>query len=505
MVKRFDAMPSDIRLSNSGPTRPSKHSGTMHSFLVNKRRSGARLLLFFLIASLIFFFSPQFGDASWSLRQPIDHTETIQKIREAQVQLQEQWPRNPAATHRDFTIAALDRLAGCMETNSCGPGELTVIVLGSAHFGNSQRGHTSGEDIWAGSLINILQSHNYTLLYTYEPLESLLVYKALSDYIPLVIMEAQATDQCVMLGTINREIAAAAKPKVHGLEWLDPEAELGCAKRVGFEEGIPVQKIRSLHFWVGQRHPLPSFTLSPENYTGWYADTGNYYLGYHLEHCRHVSAARPHKRRAFILGKRPDYFSEEKYAWPRNVLEELTAEIGDGFEFVGGAGKKGVDEMPMKGITNLGSMDKETWNREVAESAVMLGVGNPPLSPSPYDAWCLGVPFINPILRRDAKNPDDVSKWNVQHNALKDFGPPYVYHVWKEDKEALKQAIQSAISTPFEPFIPDRMKRENVEQRLLHLVHHNWTAVAEEMIEDGTAKGFFSERLGQNTRNGLLL
>ena len=33
------------------------------------------------------------------------------------------------------------------------------------------------------------------------------------------------------------------------------------------------------------------------------------------------------------------------------------------------------------------------------------------------------------ILRRDAKNPDDVSKWNVQHNALKDFGPPYVYHV----------------------------------------------------------------------------
>jgi hypothetical protein len=42
------------------------------------------------------------------------------------------------------------------------------------------------------------------------------------------------------------------------------------------------------------------------------------------------------------------------------------------------------------------------------------------------------------------------------------------------------------------------MKRENVEQRLLHLVHHNWTAVAEEMIEDGTAKGFFSERLGQN-------
>jgi hypothetical protein len=79
-----------------------------------------------------------------------------------------------------------------------------------------------------------------------------------------------------MLGTINREIAAAAKPKVHGLEWLDPEAELGCAKRVGFEEGIPVQKIRSLHFWVGQRHPLPSKTLLSHGF------------------CRHITHRRLH-------------------------------------------------------------------------------------------------------------------------------------------------------------------------------------------------------------------
>jgi hypothetical protein len=32
------------------------------------------------------------------------------------------------------------------------------------------------------------------------------------------------------------------------------------------------------------------------------------------------------------------------------------------------------------------------------------------------------------------------------------------YSQWKEDKEALKQAIQSAISTPFEPFIRESFR-----------------------------------------------
>lgn len=54
-----------------------------------------------------------------------------------------------------------------------------------------------------------------------------------------------------------------------------------------------------------------------------------------------------------------------------DAIEKMTKEIGGGFEFVGGAGKKGVDEMPMKGITNLGSMKKDEWNAEVAKSSVM--------------------------------------------------------------------------------------------------------------------------------------
>ena len=72
------------------------------------------------------------------------------------------------------------------------------------------------------------------------------------------------------------------------------------------------------------------------------------------------------------MGKKPSYFTPEQYAWPQNILEELTQEIGGSFEFVGAAGKAGVDEMPIGGIRNLGAMQKEEWSHQVAKSAVMV-------------------------------------------------------------------------------------------------------------------------------------
>lgn len=83
----------------------------------------------------------------------------------------------------------------------------------------------------------------------------------LLDLIPLILMEAKDTEQCVELGHLTAEVARAAEPIVEGLETLPTEERLGCAKRVGFERGIPVQKIRSFHFWQGQRHPLPGWSV----------------------------------------------------------------------------------------------------------------------------------------------------------------------------------------------------------------------------------------------------
>lgn len=77
------------------------------------------------------------------------------------------------------------------------------------------------------------------------------------DHITLVILEAVGTDQCLALGHSSMAELQAMEPKIEGLEAYSEEEKIGCAKRVGFEEGIPIQKIRSLHFWHDQRHPLP--------------------------------------------------------------------------------------------------------------------------------------------------------------------------------------------------------------------------------------------------------
>jgi hypothetical protein len=42
------------------------------------------------------------------------------------------------------------------------------------------------------------------------------------------------------------------------------------------------------------------------------------------------------------------------------------------------------------------------------------------------------------------------------------------------------------------------MKYENVEARLLHLIHHNWTEEAEKIIVGGKAKGFARLETGEN-------
>ena len=56
-----------------------------------------------------------------------------------------------------------------------------------------------------------------------------------------------------------------------------------------------------------------------------------------------------------------------------------------------------------KGVVNLlkQGFGPDDFMMEVAKSKVMLGIGSPRWSPSPYYALCLGVPFINPVSCRE--------------------------------------------------------------------------------------------------------
>ena len=116
-----------------------------------------------------------------------------------------------------------------------------------------------------------------------------------------------------------------------------------------------------------------------------------------------------------MLMKQLAYVYQDRFAWNRTWFETVSSELSTTFvgawlieqDYQWDAEKNGplIDiENPEKGVVNLrtnssqeGLFGPEKWLEEVRISKVMLGMGNPWWSPSPYHALCAGVPFINPV------------------------------------------------------------------------------------------------------------
>ena len=93
------------------------------------------------------------------------------------------------------------------------------------------------------------------------------------------------------------------------------------------------------------------------------------------------------QRRAYILAKSVEYFDRKDYPWDSNngtLWTNVTKEVD--VEFVAGAGGKG--DFIRNDITNLGRLREGTFYQEVAQGRLVIGIGAPPLSPTPYDALC---------------------------------------------------------------------------------------------------------------------
>jgi len=123
----------------------------------------------------------------------------------------------------------------------------------------------------------------------------------------------------------------------------------------------------------------------------------------------------------------------------------------------------------------------------LAGTRVLLGTGRPPLSPTPYDALCFGVPFVNPVVAWDAGAPDDRARWRTQHDGLKWEAEPRVYHVrlsrdLGERRRDFWAAIQRAMSTPIERYVLREMSQDAVTERLSRIVETDWLAPATEVL-----------------------
>jgi len=236
----------------------------------------------------------------------------------------------------------------------------------------------------------------------------------------------------------------------------------------------------------------------------WHAQINNY-LGYSLETSCAKTPYVPYSerpRQAYIMGKSLQYFREHDYVLTAEGWNEYDpeAQIHDDFyatisseadvKFLGRFALDGLpeDARPPPGITEMRPMNRSTFQLVLSHSRAVIGLGNPALSPTPWEALCLGVPFIHPILGWDITAPEDRSKWSGQHNAILYSGidEPYVYHVKRGDREGLASAIRKAMETPIDRYISPLMTNAALRERMRVLIETDWKPLAhQQMLELG--------------------
>jgi len=163
-------------------------------------------------------------------------------------------------------------------------------------------------------------------------------------------------------------------------------------------------------------------------------------------------------------------------AWSQDDFTSIAQNFS--LEFVGTTCRRtGGPDVPIE-LKSLGFMNQDAFLDAVAHSKVMLGIGRPRISPSPWQALCLGVPFINPVKRTNPADPSNQLKWTTQHDTTRILSPPYVYHVQAGDSEALMDAFQKILENPIDRFIPEHMLFSSMQNRVAYLVDRDGKKLA---------------------------
>ncbi|KAJ7194604.1 hypothetical protein GGX14DRAFT_700909 [Mycena pura] len=357
---------------------------------------------------------------------------------------------------------------------TCGRNQTSVVILGSFHFTFVLEGQIGGEDMWARSTVAALEKMGYTYLYsphwdgTDQPATlrgTMELYRMLPDLVKAILVEGEDSRAC----------------------FSDPFCVLSKQN--------------------------PKWTLSPEDYQLEYSwHVPNTYLGYSVEPGCRTTPFVPHALRdasplIYVMAKDMDYFKPETPAWEADYYTD--AADATGAHFMVGAYGTPSEHFPQV-LENVGLMPQDWFYETLSKSALLIGVGRPWTSPTMYDALCLGseFPYVFKhgfnlyFLSRsshssqwDENNPTNRNQWQAQQGALKDLDPPYVYNVFKGDRQGFIKAIKDALANPIQRFrvvsdyILDRMRMGAVEERLGRILETDWKAEAEILAKDRAIAG----------------
>ncbi|KAJ6575595.1 hypothetical protein DFH09DRAFT_1311661 [Mycena vulgaris] len=357
------------------------------------------------------------------------------------------------------TIASFFR---CLERANCAENQTKVIILAASPFRGLLHGENGGEAIWANSTLIALRRFGYSYLYSINRERTSQLYYMFRALVRIILVDVPDANEC-----FHDEDCVLLSHKPHG---------------------IPAWKILSFHFWDSPDNPLGrKWTLSPEPYR---ESDGNTYLGYSIEPQCAAQQFVPHpqrKRQAYVLAKEARYFNPKDRTYSPDYFEAAAAAAG--VQFFAGVREQVMPEYFPRNITNVGFMPSHRFYEMLAQSRVLVGVGIPQTSPTPYEALCMGVPFINPIHQWNADDPTDKKQWLAQHTTLKYLDPPYVYNVFKGDKAGFVKAVVDATSHPIDSFVLEHMRMRAVEARLAAILEKDWKSEAARELAERHALG----------------
>ncbi|KAL7413572.1 hypothetical protein BDY24DRAFT_388955 [Mrakia frigida] len=381
---------------------------------------------------------------------------------------------NWAEKAQDHNDQQMTRLWWCTQKGErCTDGrkEEMVVILAAEEYRIGWSGWTGGETIWAMSVFRTMDSLGYTTIVSANLNQTIAYHHLFAPWVKVIVVKSENAFNC----------------------FRSP----ACIKQSSDDAlGIPLWKVFSFHFWAGPNHPLGSrWTLSPEPPPDRYGGEPNFDLGYSFEKECSKDPLVPHSERvnqAFLYAKHSEFFTDANYAWSDLILNTTSTNLN--LTFVGAPiVTPGFPTLPPAlHILNPwgGLLEPHDFFDQLGRSIALVGIGDPPLSPSPYDALCRGTPFINPILEWDVNAKEDRTRWVSQQRTLKHFDPPYVYNVFRGDGEGLEKALREAREKPFEGrFIPPRMKEEEMRKRVTLLVEGKWREEAEELLKVRTESG----------------
>lgn len=175
----------------------------------------------------------------------------------------------------------------------------------------------------------------------------------------------------------------------------------------------------------------------------------NTFLGFYLSEST-IAADSGRIKQGVIWGKDPRHFKGQQ-----DMLARIAAEV----PLVSTSQEK---VFSTSGISWLGHQTPQSWNKLLAESKFVLGLGDPLLGPSAIDAVAAGCMYINPIYDEPVR---DIYK--TQHDFASDvIGFPHVCSVKLSDHEAIMKCINYALSHDIQPFVPDILHQKEYVKRV---------------------------------------